>query len=572
MKETFKKLNLISVVLLTVICLASCSKKEETKASKITVESISLNTTSGEMKPQEEFTLVANILPENAENKKIIWKSKNEEIATVDQKGKVTAIAEGKTTITAYSDEDNSKVADFSLTVKKDAEPITIISVESISITSDERTIKEGESITVSAKVLPENASNKTIIWTSDNIAIATFDNTGKLQGLKAGKVKIKATTQDGNKIAECEITVTALNVPLESISLNYTGGKMQIGSVVSLNCQFTPNNTTNKTLKWTSSNTEIATVAEDGKITFIAIGEVSITATSEDGNKTATYTLKSLADNICYIPNENFKKELLDYEISHGADQEIDTNKDGEISYQEALAVEEIYLGEKEFTNTIGLENFVNLKKLELYDCKITSIDVSKLVNLTNLDCGWNKLTSIDVSKNIKLDYLNVYGNHISNLDISKCTELTKLNLFITDISSIDFSQCTKLKTVSLSRSKITSVDISMLTDLEDFKCMCCVQLKKLDVSKNTKLKILDCMHTSITTIDLTMLTDLEDFRCKECSEIKELDVSRNTKLKKLDCTETSINGNIYVFDKNLADTSKDFKKNAEATWVEKK
>ncbi|MGB3751233.1 MAG: hypothetical protein WA945_06660, partial [Arcobacteraceae bacterium] len=61
-------------------------------------------------------------------------------------------------------------------------------------------------------------------------------------------------------------------------------------------------------------------------------------------------------------------------------------------------------------------------------------------------------------------------------------------------------------------------------------------------------------------------------DFRCKECSEIKELDVSKNTKLKKLDCTETSINGNIYVFDKNLADTSKDFKKNAEATWVEKK
>ena len=165
MKETFKKPNLISVVLLTVICLASCSKKEETKASKITIESISLNTTSGEMKPQEEFTLVANILPENAENKKIIWKSKDEKIATVDQEGKVTAITEGKTIITAYSDEDNSKVADFSLTVKKDAEPITIISVESISITSDERTIKEGESITVSAKVLPENASNKTIIW-----------------------------------------------------------------------------------------------------------------------------------------------------------------------------------------------------------------------------------------------------------------------------------------------------------------------------------------------------------------------------------------------------------------------
>jgi uncharacterized protein (TIGR02145 family) len=269
-----KALHVLTACAITIF--VSC--KEE--PVPIAVSSITLDSTSMTLIEGETQTLTATISPSNAENQKVLWSSNNSSVASVKD-GVVSAIKVGTATITAKSD-DGGKTATCTVTVEAKNTPVTGVTLDK---TSHEMT--EGDEVTLTASVSPENATNKNVSWSSSNTSVATVDN-GKVKALKAGTATITVKTEDGNKTATCEITVNAKVYPVTGVTLNKTSYEMTEGDEVNLVAQITPNNATNKNVTWTSSNSTVASVV-DGKVTAIKAGAAMITVKTEDGGKTAT-------------------------------------------------------------------------------------------------------------------------------------------------------------------------------------------------------------------------------------------------------------------------------------------
>ena len=165
------------------------------------VGSITLNKTEAALKPADSVQLTATIAPENASDKAVVWCSSDTNIATVDDSGLVTAISVGETEIIATAS-DGSGV---SATCKIIVEPIF---VESLSISPESFTGVECESFILSVTILPDNATNKNISFSSSNEEVATIDNCRKVTIGEEGTAIIKATTVDGSNLsAECVVT-----------------------------------------------------------------------------------------------------------------------------------------------------------------------------------------------------------------------------------------------------------------------------------------------------------------------------------------------------------------------------
>jgi uncharacterized protein YjdB len=146
-------------------------------------------------------------------------------------------------------------------------------------------TISIGDTMTLTATVFPENASNKAVTWASSNPMVATVVN-GKIFALSEGTAIIFAGTLDGNKIATCTLVVV---IPVSEVVLNRTVDTLYVGHTTSLQATVLPSDATNRNVTWTSSNNNIATVDENGIITALSSGNTVITVTTQDGNKTAT-------------------------------------------------------------------------------------------------------------------------------------------------------------------------------------------------------------------------------------------------------------------------------------------
>ena len=246
------------------------------------VESVSLDRTEYEMTEGDTATLVATIKPDNATNKNVSWSSSDESIATISDEGMVTAIKAGTAVITVTT-EDGNKTAECSITITSKVYP-----VESVSLDRTEYEMTEGDTVTLVATIKPDNATNKNVSWSSSDESIATVNDEGKVTAIKAGTAVITVTTEDGNKTAECSITVTSKVYPVESVSLDRTEYEMTEGDTATLVATIKPDNATNKNVSWSSSDESIATVSDEGMVTAIKAGTAVITVTTEDGGKTA--------------------------------------------------------------------------------------------------------------------------------------------------------------------------------------------------------------------------------------------------------------------------------------------
>jgi uncharacterized protein YjdB len=138
---------------------------------------------------------------------------------------------------------------------------------------------------TLTATVLPGNASNKNVSWSSDNITVATVAN-GIVTAKAKGNAKITVITQDGKKTATCTVTVNP--IPVTGVTLSPTEYDLNIGETVLITPTVEPPDAYNMAIDWTSSDTSKATVI-NGTVTGIAAGDVTITVTTHDGGKTAT-------------------------------------------------------------------------------------------------------------------------------------------------------------------------------------------------------------------------------------------------------------------------------------------
>lgn len=273
-----KKLIIYAIALTTMLsmlaALGACGEKEPLPVSVTNVE---LNVSSLDLTEGDEVTLTATIAPENAANKAVSWNSSDNTVATVSN-GKVMAVKAGKAIITVTTEE-GSKTATCEVTVSAKVYPVESVSLDKTSVE-----LTEGDNVTLTATVAPDNATNKNVIWNSSDKTVATVAN-GKVTAVKAGTATIIVTTEDGGKTATCDVIVGA---KVESVSLNMSSVELTEGDEITLIATVTPDNASNKSVIWNSSDETVATVA-NGKVTAVKSGTATITVTTEDGNETAT-------------------------------------------------------------------------------------------------------------------------------------------------------------------------------------------------------------------------------------------------------------------------------------------
>ena len=268
----------------------------------VTVTRIKMDKNTLELDTGESYDMNVTIYPNNATSTDISWSSSDNEIATVDSNGKITAVSKGNCTITARSSNGNYDIC--LVKVGGNGKKSGIVGeIEEIKFTSSNIVLKAGIEYIVHYSILPENARGD-IEWISSNEKVATVED-GVIKTINEGTISIIA--KNGN--VEQSLTLTVVKgdantpdvisdgstVPVYSISLNQTEVGLYVGTSYTLSALFNPSNATNQAITWTSSDNSIVSIDTNGKITGLKIGEANITATSYN-NKIATCHVKVIA------------------------------------------------------------------------------------------------------------------------------------------------------------------------------------------------------------------------------------------------------------------------------------
>ena len=258
----------------------------EKPVTEVAVTSVTLDKTWLSVTAGTVVTLTATVAPSNATNKSLTWTSSNTSVATVNSNGVVTTKAEGSATITAKSA--NGKTAQCSFKVTAATTPVTSVTFDKTWVS-----VSAGSSFTITPTVLPANATNKTLTWTSSNTSVATVNSNGVVTAKGEGSAQIKATSTNG-KVATCSVKVTAASVAVTSVTFDKTWVSVSAGNSFTITPTVAPSNATNKNLTWTSSNPSVATVS-NGVVTGVSEGSAQIKATASNG-KVATCSVKVTA------------------------------------------------------------------------------------------------------------------------------------------------------------------------------------------------------------------------------------------------------------------------------------
>ena len=210
----------------------------------------------------------------------IEWSSSDESVATVDETGSVTAVAAGEATITATV-KDTEMSAACTVMVKVTANELTVPDVLEIKL-------NDTDSGVLNAVYTPDDATNVSVRYVSDDEAIATVDEAGKVTAHTPSECDITSTLlQDGAEIAVKTTHVNAFYA-VESITLDKTEGILNVGNTVTITATVAPKEATNPAVTWSSSNEKVATVDSNGKVTAVSSGNATITATA--GEESANY------------------------------------------------------------------------------------------------------------------------------------------------------------------------------------------------------------------------------------------------------------------------------------------
>ena len=235
----------------------------------------------------EKGKIVATISPDNADNKTVTWTSSDTGVATVDNNGIVTAVAQGTAIITAHVGGVTGLCTVY-VNEEDVGQPDYPGAVESVTLNTYTLTIEPGGTRTLIATVYPDDASDKTVTWSSSDETVATVDNDGTVTAHGEGTATI--TAYAGGKKAECEVIVERISVPVEGITLDHETLTINRREEGKLTAMVTPSNADCTTVIWTSSNDEIAFVDYwDGIVVARNVGTVTITATTQEGGFTAT-------------------------------------------------------------------------------------------------------------------------------------------------------------------------------------------------------------------------------------------------------------------------------------------
>lgn len=276
----------------TVICYAGDNSGVQAEcvvtvtASTVKATSVNLDFHELKLNTGGSHTLSASVLPASTSNKAVTWKTSSSKIATVSNTGKVTAYGEGTCTITVTTADGSNKTDTCTITVKTE-----VVDVESVTLNKTSTEIGVGQTEILSVSVLPTNASNKGVTWTSSSSTIASVSSSGLVTAKKVGECDITVKSKADTSIsATCHVTVKPVSVT--GVSLDEEEFDLGQGKSKTLTASVLPSNATDKSVSWSTSNSSVASVSSSGVVTAKAIGSATITATTTDGGFTASATI----------------------------------------------------------------------------------------------------------------------------------------------------------------------------------------------------------------------------------------------------------------------------------------
>jgi uncharacterized protein YjdB len=260
----------------------------------VSVTGVSIKPENVEVAKGASKSLTVTVSPGNATNKAVTWKSNNTNVVTVNSSGKVTGVTVGGPVKITVTTGDGGFTADCYVTVK----PVTVTGVK---INKTSNNLSGGKTETLSATVLPDNATNKAVTWKSNDTSVATVDSSGRVTAQKkSGTAIITVTTDEGGHTAYCEVTVTW--IPVTEITFASSSTKHEkVGSGTQdvtrsddfvLYASVMPGNATNREITWTIPSgvncTYRTTALIDINFKDATVGSFyTITATAKDGSNT---------------------------------------------------------------------------------------------------------------------------------------------------------------------------------------------------------------------------------------------------------------------------------------------
>ena len=246
------------------------SQPETPKATQVVLDATLRNVTVDDV-----FNLVANVLPKEADQK-VTWHLSQPGILDMVGNGQFKALKAGEVTITATAQDGSGMKATCRVVVKNPMATQVVLNETQHSAIVD-------DVFTLTAKVMPEKAAQN-VVWTMDKNNILQNMGGGKFKALKAGEVTLTATAQDGSEVkATCHVTVK--NPMATQVVLNKTQHNAIVDDVFTLTAQVMPEKAA-QNLVWTMDKTNILQDLGDGKFKALKAGEVTLTATAQDGSE----------------------------------------------------------------------------------------------------------------------------------------------------------------------------------------------------------------------------------------------------------------------------------------------
>lgn len=503
----------------------SANCQVEVENNFVPVTSISLDQTSMTLVVGDSGTLTATVLPTDASNPAVSWSSDDTSVATVSD-GTVNAISVGTCTITATA---GNRSATCYVTVRSSTVPVTSVTLNTSSLS-----LSVGQSSTLTATVLPSDATDKTVSWSSSSAAVATVSSSGVVTAVAAGSCTITAAA--GGKSATCAVTVISSTKEVESVSINARSLALAIGESWTLTATVLPEDATDKSVSWSSSDVSVATISSSGEVTAISNGSCTVTATA--GAKSASCKVSvGIPITTTYFPDEGFRKYVYS-NFDKNADHVLSEDEINEVTHiniwspygHSTIAslkgieyfnrIEYLWCGNSDITS-LDLSHNLALTVVYCYQCKLKSLDISNNAALEVLECYANEIGSLDLSNTPSLKTLDCSGNNLSQLDVSGCKVISRLLCDSNQISGLDLSHKELLSYLSCGYNKLTYLNVDGCGALEHILCWE-NQLTILDVSSCLALTYLMCINNPLSEIWLKTGQSIASFTYPSNTSIK--------------------------------------------------
>ena len=545
----------------------------------VQVDSITLDKDSLTLMVGEAgYQLNATILPEDATDKSITWKSSDMEIATVED-GYVTAVAEGNAVITAISNSNPALSATCEITV---SEPIPITGLE---MKKTEDTVMVGDTVDLEFTITPTDATYRNFTWSSSDESVATVDG-GTVTALSVGEAVITVTSEKYPDIsASTKVTVTPkkytviLNycdevtenktetvedgksitletptregyefagwylgadysgekltgsyapkenvtlyakwiIPVDAVDLNRNSLSLIVGESNTVTATIRPDGT-GASIEWSSDDEAVASVDGQGKITANAVGETTITATA--GGKSASLTVSVYVNSLIDCGNE------VGILQSVGDKGKIDSGLSGNLTY--ASDNESVATVDRDGAITaVGAGRAkITIKSDDgssaYWYVWVESLNNTELVSAINeLEIGWTvesdgtvMLTKENIDVMKTFTTVKLSGTAISSFNGIELFTIAKVFYGGITGNEADLSKNTNLYAIELSGSELKELVLGEFRNLHTFVCIG-TQIESLDLSGYLNLKRLICSDNKLTSLDLSGLTNLTALEC---------------------------------------------------------